>query len=180
MSNLNELAALVLVFTPLSLSAFGGGIAIISAMQHQVVDVYGWATGVEFLVLFAMSRGSPGPGSLMLATLIGWKVAGLPGALVATAAMFVPSSTLTIGFAAGWQRYRERPFVQKLAIALAPIGSGLVVAAVISLGQLASHSIVLLAIAAVASAISIAFPAINPLIIIFSGAVINVVALYLT
>jgi chromate transporter len=60
----NILPALFLVFAPLSLTAFGGGISVISEMQHQAVDVYRWVSGGEFLALFAISRGAPGPRGL--------------------------------------------------------------------------------------------------------------------
>ena len=52
----NSLATLFLVFLPLSLTAFGGGISILPAMQHQSVDVYHWVTGAECLALFAISN----------------------------------------------------------------------------------------------------------------------------
>ena len=61
----------------------------------------------EFIDLFALSRAAPGPVS-MLITLIGWKVAGLPGASVATAALFGPSSVLCYVLARIWNAYRGK------------------------------------------------------------------------
>src|SRR6476620_3809519 len=94
----NPLLALTLVFVPFSLTAFGGGMSVVSGIEQQAVGVHGWLTSTEFLNLFAISRAAPGPGS-MLTTLIGWHVAGWMGALVATAAMFLPSSLLCVAFA---------------------------------------------------------------------------------
>src|SRR5581483_5806593 len=79
----NVLLTLILIISPLSLAAIGGASSIYAPLQHQVVDVHQWLSAREFLDLFAVARVTPGPGS-MLTTLIGWKMAGLPGALVAT------------------------------------------------------------------------------------------------
>lgn len=167
------LTKLFLVFAPLSLSAFGGGISVISAIQHQVVDVYRWTTGPEFLELFAIARAAPGPGSMMLTTLIGLKVAGMPGALIATLGMFLPSSILCIGCAAVWKRYRSHPVTQTLEKALLPIGAGLLIGGVTSIGMLVSTNWGLLAIAAGSSAACVFLPGLHPLIVIAAGAAGN-------
>lgn len=75
--------ALLTVFVPFSLVSIGGGPSILAGIQHEAVDVHHWVTSREFVELFAISRAAPGPGS-MLTTLIGWHVAGLTGAFVAT------------------------------------------------------------------------------------------------
>src|SRR5262249_55764351 len=87
------LAALALVFAPLSLVPVGGGSSIIAEMQHQAVAVHHWTTQREFTDLFAIARAAPGPG-MLLATLIGFTAAGWLGALVVTLAFFLPSSLL--------------------------------------------------------------------------------------
>src|SRR6516225_3795410 len=85
------LTTLVAILAPLSVAAIGGASGIYAPLQHQTVDVLQWLTPQEFVELFAIARVTPGPGS-MLATLIGFKVAGLAGAAVATLALFLPSS----------------------------------------------------------------------------------------
>ena len=87
----NALWSLIVVFVPFSLVSIGGGPSIFAGIQHQSVEVYHWVTAREFVDLFAIARAAPGPGS-MLVTLLGWKVAGWTGAIVATLALFVPSS----------------------------------------------------------------------------------------
>src|SRR5690242_13966055 len=100
-----DIAALAFVFAPLSLMAFGGSNAVIPDIAHQTVAVHHWMSGREFADFFALSRATPGPGS-MLTALIGWKVAGLPGALVATLGLYVPSAVLVYGAARLWGRWR--------------------------------------------------------------------------
>lgn len=123
----DPLLALIIVIAPLSLLAIGGASAIYAPLQHQTVDVYKWATGREFLEMFAIARVTPGPGS-MLTTLIGWKVAGLAGALVATLALYVPCSVLCFAVAHAWNRYRGTKWHTALANGLRPIGAGLMIA----------------------------------------------------
>src|SRR5512146_982606 len=95
------LFALALVFAPLSLLSFGGGNAVLPDIAQQSIAVHHWTSEREFADLFALSRAAPGPGS-MLATLIGWKIAGIAGALVATIAFYLPSALLVFGAARVW------------------------------------------------------------------------------
>jgi chromate transporter len=178
-SDSDILTTLFLVFLPLSLSAIGRGVAVISEIQHQVVDVHRWTTGDEFLALFAISRASPGPGSMMLATLIGLKLAGLAGAIVATLAMFMPSAVLCVVSAALWRRYSSRGAMVVIEKALIPVGAGLLVAGVASLGQLVSTSLALVAITIGSSIACLAYPAMSPLVVIALGAAANVAAVTL-
>ena len=81
------------LFAVLSVIAFGGGAGVIPDMQRAAVDQYHWLTAREFLDLFAISRASPGPGS-MIVVLIGQKAAGLAGAAVSFVAMFGPTCVI--------------------------------------------------------------------------------------
>lgn len=127
----NVLLALLAVFVPFSLVSFGGGTSIIAGIQHESVDVHRWLTSREFVDLFAISRASPGPG-LMLASLIGWHVSGWIGAIVATLAIFVPSSLLCYAVALVWRRYRGRRWHSVLEEGLMPVGIGLVLSGAVS------------------------------------------------
>src|SRR6184192_1753025 len=101
----DTLVALGVVFAPLSLLAFGGGNAVLADIAQQAIAVHHWTSEREFADLFALSRAAPGPGS-MLAALIGWKAAGIGGALVATAAFYLPSAILVYGVGRLWGRWR--------------------------------------------------------------------------
>jgi chromate transporter len=129
------LISLIAVLAPLSLVSIGGGPSINAPLQHQTVEVLQWLTPQEFLDMFAISRATPGPGA-MLATLIGFKVAGLPGAAVATLALFVPSSLLCFVIARVWDHYHARPWRQAVEDGLAPIAAGLMFAGVVAMLRL--------------------------------------------
>ena len=123
----DPLIQLIIVIAPLSLLAIGGASAIYAPLQQQTVDVYQWVSAREYLELFAIARVTPGPGS-MLTTLIGWKVAGFLGALVATLALYVPCSMLCFGVAHTWNRYRGTKWHSAIENGLRPIGAGLMIA----------------------------------------------------
>lgn len=124
-----KLLALVAVFAPLSLVTIGGWQAAIADIQRQVVGVHHWMTEAGFVDAFAISRLAPGPGSLLV-TLIGWQVAGIPGAIVATLAIFGPTAFLIYGVAHLWMRYRGARWQAAIEGGLRPVAAGMILAAV--------------------------------------------------
>jgi chromate transporter len=74
----------------------------------------------------------------MLTTLIGWHVWGWSGALIATLALFVPSSLLFYGAATVWRRHRGKRWHSALEQGLAPVGIGLVLAGVVAILRIGS------------------------------------------
>ena len=121
------LIALAVIFSELSLMAFGGGITILPEMQRQVVEVHQWMSAQEFSVLFAMAQAAPGP-NMMVVPLIGWHVAGWAGLLVSSLAKFVPSSLVTLLVMQGWKRFKDRPWRRCVQAGLVPVTVGLVAA----------------------------------------------------
>src|SRR5512143_2905702 len=76
------LIELALHFGLLSLISIGGMLSVIPEMHRYVVEVKHWITPPDFVQLFAVGQAAPGP-NLLIAGLIGWKVSGIAGALVA-------------------------------------------------------------------------------------------------
>ena len=91
----NSLLMLALTFASMSLILFGGGYVFIPIIGSIVVLQYGWVTQQEFTDGIAMGQITPGP-ILISATFIGFKVAGIPGALLSTIAIFGPPAILMI------------------------------------------------------------------------------------
>jgi chromate transporter len=131
-----RLLGLFLVFAPLSLMSFGGGQAIIADMQHQTVDIQHWMSGRDFVDVFAISRAAPGP-STLIAALIGWHVAGLPGAVVAAIAIYLPSSLVVYAAVRWWHASKDSPWRGILQRGLTPVAVGLVFAGAVSVLQAA-------------------------------------------
>lgn len=159
---------LALVFVPFSLTSIGGGGAIIAGIQNETVNVHGWLTSEDFIHLFAVSRSAPGPG-MMLATVIGWHVAGWLGALVASLALFVPSSLLCYAVFRWSNSHREKKWHKAMREGLAPVGIGLIMAGVISLFRVTDAGPLGLAIAALSTAILYFIPKFPVLIVLALG-----------
>jgi chromate transporter len=86
----------------------------------------------EFGALFALAQAAPGPNMLVI-TLVGWRVAGFWGAIVATGAFIVPSGIVTYVVAGVWERFREASWRRVAQAGLAPVTVGLVMAAAVAL-----------------------------------------------
>jgi chromate transporter len=135
------------VFSTLSLSAFGGGKVVLPTMHQDAVGHFHWMTNQEFVDLFSISMAAPGP-SMMVVTLVGLK-ACLPygtaiailGALVATLAMFVPSSILVYFAGNWWDHWKESPWRHSVMDAIMPISTGLILAATWIIAKTSIHTI---------------------------------------
>jgi chromate transporter len=121
------LAELAIDFSLLSLITVGGVITVLPEMHRNVVEVHGWMSGVEFAQLFALAQASPGP-NILVVSLIGWKVAGLAGAVVATTAVCAPSSILAYGVSRIWHRFRGERWREVVEDGLVPVTVGLMLA----------------------------------------------------
>jgi chromate transporter len=161
------LLALALVFAPLSLLSIGGGASLLAEIEHQSVGVHAWTTQREFADLFAISRAAPGPGTL-LSTLIGWKVAGLPGALTATVALYLPSSLLVFGTARLWHRWRGSVWHSAVERGLAPIAAGLILAGGIAVMRVSPGGPAVWVAAALSTGLILWHPRLHPLVLFFS------------
>jgi chromate transporter len=171
----NALAGIALRFAVLSLLAVGGVTAVIPEVHRVVVDVHHWVTDAQFTQMFVIARAAPGP-NMLLVTLIGWQVAGLPGALVATAAMVTPSCTLTYLVSRVWQRFRTARWRLAIEAGLAPIAVGLVIATGWLVARGAQGGAVAYGISA-ATALLAVFTRVNPLWPIVAAGLLGLVGL---
>jgi len=139
MKQLPSLFEIGLYFATLSLMAIGGANAVIPDMHRHLVDVSQWMTSAEFVSLVALAQAAPGP-NVLIVSLLGWKLAGLSGALIATAAMCVPSSLLTYFFARFWQRFQHAHWRTAVQAGLGPLTIGLIIASGYVLTRGADHN----------------------------------------
>lgn len=162
------LVTLAVVFTQLSLLAFGGGNAILPEMQHQVVTVHQWMSAEQFSSLFAMAQAAPGP-NMMIVPLVGWHVAGPAGLLVTSLAKFGPSSIITMYALKFWERFKANPLRARFEKALKPITVGLVLVSAWLIADASAQNL-LLAIIVILTAILGMFKKIHPLWVMAAGA----------
>jgi chromate transporter len=163
------LLALALVFAPLSLVSFGGGNAVLAAIAQQSVSVHRWTSAREFADLFALSRAAPGPGS-MLAALIGWKAAGIGGALVATVAFYLPSAFMVYAAGRLWDRWRGAAWHAAIERGLAPVAGGLFLAGGIAVLRVAPGGWKEWGAALAATALLLRWPTLHPVPLLLAAA----------
>jgi chromate transporter len=123
LSPAGAVAQMFATFSGMSLILFGGGYIFIPMLQEAVVSTYGWLADDEFAASIALGQVTPGP-ILISATFVGYKVAGLLGALVATVAIFMPPACLIVLLSNQLERVRNSTTYQaaQKSIRIAVVG----------------------------------------------------------
>lgn len=111
---------LFLSFLQIGMFSFGGGYAAMPLIQGQVVTLHGWLTMSEFTDLITISQMTPGPIAVNSATFVGMKIAGIPGAVVATAGCILPSCIIVTILARLYLKYRNLDLLQGVLKSLRP------------------------------------------------------------
>lgn len=127
---------LFLMCVQFSLLAVGGANTIVPELHRVVVTELHWMSGQEFAELFALAQAAPGP-NVLIVSLVGWKVAGVPGAIVSLIGVCLPSSLLSFWVARWWQQARGSRLTTAISKGLAPLTVGLIAAGVAMMA--ASH-----------------------------------------
>lgn len=122
-----ELSSLFLHFLTLSLLSIGGAISTVPEMHRFLVDRNGWLTEAGFTSSIALAQAAPGPNVLFVAVL-GFNVAGVPGAAASMAGIMLPSTVLTLT-ATRWMRtHRDHLALRAFSAGMMPLTLGLLVA----------------------------------------------------
>jgi len=162
------LSQLFLVFASMSLMLFGGGYVFIPLIQEIVVVGYGWLTQREFVDAIALGQITPGP-ILISAAFIGHKVAGVAGATVATAGIFLPSIMLMVFCSTMMERLKGSKVFQSVLAGIRPAVIGLIIAAAIIVARTAPANVFSVAIFVIALLLLIRFRTPVAVVILPSG-----------
>jgi chromate transporter len=169
--NDSPIAALAGRLVGLSLIAVGGGNTIIPALHHFVVEEHGWMSGSNFAELYAIAQSAPGP-NILVVTLIGWQVAGLLGAFVATLAMCGPSCLLAFAVCRVAYRFNDERWWPAVRSGITSVTIGVVLAAAYILTRAADATFLAFAITG-ATALVLLGVRLNPLWLLAAGAAIG-------
>ena len=129
---------LFITFFQIGLFGFGGGYAMISMIQAEVVTRYHWLTMGEFTDIVAISQMTPGPIGINSATYVGYQAVvnagyghwmGILGSLTATFAVVFPSFVLMLIISKFLLKYKDHPIVESVFQGLRPAVVGLLAAA---------------------------------------------------
>ena len=127
---------LFLSFLQVGLFSVGGGYAAMPLIQSQVVEGHAWLTMNEFTDLITIAEMTPGPIAVNSATFVGIRIAGVPGALIATFGCILPSLFIVSLLAFIYYRYKQLSAVQSVLASLRPAVVALIASAGLSILKL--------------------------------------------
>lgn len=121
-------------FFKIGLFGFGGGYAMLSMIQGEVVTQYGWLSSQEFTDIVAISQMTPGPIGINAATYVGYTASGnIWGSVIATFAVVLPSFILMLTISKFFLKYQKHPVVESVFNGLRPAVVGLLASAALVL-----------------------------------------------
>lgn len=120
---------LFLSFLKVGLFSIGGGYAAMPLIQSQAIDTYGWLSLNEFTDLVSIAEMTPGPIAVNAATFIGTRMAGLPGALIATFGVILPSLFIVSLLFLIYKKFGKLPAIQTALTYLRPAVTALIASA---------------------------------------------------
>ena len=127
------LLELLWAFIQVGAMAFGGGYAALPLIESIIVNQNGWLNMTEMIDVVTISQMTPGPIAINAATFVGTKIAGIPGAIVATVGTVLPQSILM--FTLGYFMFggKKIVFLEKILKGLRPGIVGLIGSAALSM-----------------------------------------------
>lgn len=133
---------LLYVYLKVGILGFGGGYAMLSLIQADVVDRYHWITLQEFTDIVAISQMTPGPIGINSATYIGYTAilnagysptVSILGSCLTTAAVCLPSFFLVLSISMAFSKFKHNKYVEAAFVGLRPATVGLIAAAALLL-----------------------------------------------
>jgi chromate transporter len=169
------LFSIALTFSWLSLFAVGGAAAAIPEIHRIAVDLNHWMTDTQFADAYAISQLSPGP-NVLIVSLMGYQVAGIAGALVATVAMCGPTAAMAYTVSRLLHRAGSSPWPALIQKALVPVSIGLMAASGLVVAVAADGSVVA-ALLTLAAAVIAAITRVNPVWLLLAGGLLGLTGL---
>ncbi len=119
-------------FTYVSLTLFGGGYVMIPVLENLLVDQLAWCNHQEFIYGISVGQVTPGP-ILISSVFFGYKMAGVPGSIVATTAIFLPSALLMIILSNVFNSIKNNAAIQSALLGLKPAVVGMILFSALSI-----------------------------------------------
>jgi chromate transporter len=166
-------------YLKIGIFGFGGGYAMLSMIQFEVVDNQGWMTIEEFADIVALSQMTPGPVSINIATFIGYTVGGFWGSMVATAAIVMPSLLLLFFVLRFLFKNKENYIVKTTLSSMKPVIAGLIFVAALmmmnpeSFADAGLHGSNISVIICAVSFVATYFAKINPILLIIASGLVG-------
>ncbi|MEW9124149.1 MAG: chromate transporter [Thermotaleaceae bacterium] len=163
---------LFLTFFKIGLFSFGGGYAMLSMMQQEVVEINSWVSVSEFVDMVAISQITPGPIAINMSTYVGYKIAGVLGSALATLGCVTPSIIIMLIITRFFFKFQNNKYVENAFLGLRPATIGLVAAAAILVAKGAFIDLKSLAIFGLAFLLSYKYK-IDPILMTIGSGIIG-------
>ena len=125
---------LILVYLKIGTFSFGGGYAMLSLIQHEIVEKHAWLTTQQFTDIVAISQMTPGPIGINSATYIGYSVTGsVWGSVAATVAVCLPSFILVLLISYFFVKCKDNKYIRAAMSGLLPMSVALIASAALLL-----------------------------------------------
>ncbi|WP_078434861.1 chromate transporter [Metabacillus halosaccharovorans] len=175
------LLQLFILFFMIGTVSFGGGYAMLPVIEREVTGK-GWITTTDFTDAIALAGMTPGSIASNSATIVGYKVAGIPGAIISSIAMSLPSLILILVIALFFYKLHSNKLVKSAFYGLRPIVTSLIMYAAIKLAlsngvistSISWDMVSLLLIFGI-SLISLLYFRVHPVIVILCAGVIGTI-----
>ncbi len=171
---MNQIPALVRVFSYLSILTVGGGMAAYPEMQIQTVEVHKWLAAHQLIHLYSLGQMAPGPNMMMIVPIGQW-TAGLLGAVAVLIAFFGPTAVLAFAVARTWKKLEKWPWRSSIQEGLAPVSIGLLLAGCFTMAKGAISGVETAAIAVGVLLILLQYK-VNPALLVLGGALVGVIS----
>jgi len=122
-------------FFQIGIFTFGGGLTMLPMLKHEVVEKHNWTTEEELLDCYAIGQCTPGIIAVNTATYVGYKKAGIPGAIWGTAGMVSPSVIIITIIAAFLRQFMDNPWLQHALMGVRGIVCALMLNTVLNLAK---------------------------------------------
>jgi len=135
-----SLGEILILFTGLGMTAFGGPVAHLAMMRHEFVERRKWLGDTRFVELIGLTNLIPGPNSTEMAIHLGYERGGLRGSIVAGCGFIIPAVAITLGVAWFYRAYGSLPAVQGLLFGIKPAIIAVILFAIVPLFKTAVTS----------------------------------------
>ena len=114
---------------------FGGGYAMVPLMEREFVERRGWLTADEFLDYLSLAQAMPGVFAVNMATLVGYKMYGVRGSVVAIVGNILLPVAFIVLLAMFFRTFRNNPYVNSIFLGLRPAVVALIAAPVFNMAR---------------------------------------------
>ena len=168
-----KLLKIFLVTFKLGAFTFGGGYAMIPLMQREFVDKNGWIENDDILDIFAVAQSVPGVIAVNSSVMIGYKVAGIAGALLAALGVVLPSLITLSVVTLVYQLFIDNEWVQAAMRGVRAGVVALILSAVLRMSTAAAKTVFQWALLCAGLLILILFPHVSSILVILSGGLVG-------